>query len=89
MSETIIPAKLEHRIYLLSDDGMQLEHVDVVGWAVGDGPPIPITPFGRVDISKGYTLSTESGWVVLPTGQTFYNAESWRLQQYLGSLRRG
>jgi hypothetical protein len=89
MSETIIPAKLEHRIYLLSDNGQSLECVDVIGWAVGNGPPIPITPFGRVDMSKEYVLSVENGWLAVPSGETFFNAEPHKLQWFLQARRRG
>jgi hypothetical protein len=87
VSETLIPSKPEQRICLLGAND-QLEHIDVIAWSIaGSGPPAPITPYGRVDASKGYVLSTESGWLVFPSGQTFYNDQVGYLQQYLVARR--
>jgi hypothetical protein len=73
MSETIIAARPEHRIWVPTGKfphGFDL--VDVVAWAIGpSGPPAPITVAGRLDKHAIYILGCEAGWIVLPEGRTF------------------
>lgn len=88
MSETIIPARPEHRIWIpvTAAYPAQFDLVDVIAWAVGpSGPPIPITAAGRLDKSAIYILSCESGWLVLPAGQTFRDVHM--AEEYLRSRR--
>lgn len=74
MSETIIPAKPDQRIWILSNEaGPNAFHtVDVIAWSVnGIDTPVPITPFGRYVAEGGYVLGTETNWIALPNGPIF------------------
>jgi len=72
MSETIIAARPDHRIWVPTG---QYPHafdlVDVIAWAIApSGPPAPITVAGRLDRNAVYILGCEAGWIVLPEGRT-------------------
>ena len=85
-TETIVRAKPEHKIWILSPNSPSggFELVDVMAWAVGPhGPPIPVTILGRLDKGAEYMLSTEFGWVAFPSGQNFTDSSS--VLQYLRS----
>jgi hypothetical protein len=75
MSETIIPAKRDHRIWVLNGrqyGGRSFDMIDVVAWAVPSiGAPVPITAMGRLEKNVTYMLAHESGWMVLPLGHVF------------------
>jgi hypothetical protein len=73
MPETIIPAKPDQRIWILSSQpGNPFSLIDVIAWSVdGQDIPVPITPFGKFDVDTGYVLGTETGWVALPNGPFF------------------
>ena len=76
MSETIIRAKKFHQLWFLkaNSNSGHLEQVDVLAWVIPDaGPPIPVTAFGRFDVSKGYIIRTYSNWIAFPNGEVFYH----------------
>lgn len=73
MAETIVPAKPDQRIWVLSGEfNHQFDLIDVIAWAVTpSGAPIPITVAGRLAQGAEYVLGTETGWMVLPCGKAF------------------
>jgi hypothetical protein len=88
MPETIIPSKRHQRIWVLNPDqfGKRVVLVDVIAWAInGDRQPIPITPFGKCDVSKEYVLGGEAGWIAFPSGQAFDH--SGAVQTFLEAQR--
>jgi hypothetical protein len=81
-TETIVPAKPDQRIWVLSGQPLrQFSLIDVVAWAVApQGHPIPVTVVGRLDKNAEYVLGTETGWILLPSGHTFHDShavEEW------------
>lgn len=81
MSETIIPAQRWDRIWVLITGrdwrvgragGREYDTIPIIGWAVGQGAPVPITALGRID--PPYVIGFEGGWVALPGGETFYDS---------------
>jgi hypothetical protein len=89
--ETIIPAKPDQRIWVLSNAGrvnQQCDIIDVIAWVVGpDGPPIPVTVAGRLAPGAEYILSTEAGWMVLPSAKSLDNScdvTAWLKSRHVG-----
>jgi hypothetical protein len=87
MSETIIAAKPDQRIWLLSGEPLnEFNLVDVIAWIVTPrDPPIPVTPFGPLDKNTEYVLGTDTGWIVLPKGPIFRGSND--VANYLRSRR--
>lgn len=84
--ETIIPAKPEQRIWILSGNfNRPFTLIDVIGWAIGPGQPIPITPYGRFDISKAFVLAGEGGFVTVPDGTVLRDSND--VHTYLEMIR--
>jgi hypothetical protein len=85
MTETIVPAKPDQRIWVLSGESMRQFHlIDVIAWAVAPhGAPIPITPAGRLDKNAAYVLGMETGWMIMPSGQVLSDSQS--VGEYLRS----
>ena len=71
MPETIVPAKSDQRIWVLGDRfRKEFDLIDVIAWAVTPfDPPIPITVAGRLAQGAEYVLGTETGFMLLPSGQ--------------------
>lgn len=88
MAETIIPAKPEQRIWILSGEfGNPFQLIDVIAWAIGgQGQPVPITPYGRFDTNRPYVLAGEAGWITVPDGTVL--RDSHDVRTYL-EARRG
>jgi hypothetical protein len=78
MSETIVPAKPEQRLWVLSGKmGCPFDLIDVLAWVVPtSGHPIPVTVMGRLDKNAEYVLGTETGWIALPNGPTFRDSSA-------------
>jgi hypothetical protein len=87
MAETIVPAKPDQRIWVLSGEiNNPFSLIDVIAWAVtSSGPPIPVTVAGRLAVGAEYVLGTETGWMVLPGGHAF--TDSHAVGEYLRSRR--
>ena len=89
MSETIVPAKPDQRLWVLSGQFHNpFQLIDVLAWAIpASGAPVPITMFGRFDIDRPYVLSQgECGWITVPDGFSFNSSRDVR--DYL-EARRG
>jgi hypothetical protein len=72
MSEKIIRAKRWDQLWFLNASGRGWDIISVIAWSVPDsGPAIPITVFGRFDITKPYVLGTGTGYIAMPSGHTF------------------
>ena len=78
MAETVVPAKPEQRIWVLSGEfNNPFSLIDVIAWAVpSSGHPIPVTVMGRLDKNAEYVLGTDNGWIVLPSGHTFRDSHA-------------
>jgi hypothetical protein len=87
MAETVVPAKPEQRIWVLSGEwNNPFSVIDVIAWVVpSSGHPIPVTVMGRLDKDAEYVLGTGNGWIVLPGGQTF--TDSPAVSEWLRSRR--
>ena len=85
--ETIVPITGEW--YFCTDDEWStgiFHRVGIIAWAVSlNGIPVPITPFGRADVSGEYLVQSPSGdFVILPNGLTlrsWNDAKGWLTQQ--------
>jgi hypothetical protein len=88
MSETIVPAKPDQRIWILSGSfgNNPFQLIDVIAWVVsGPGRPIPITAYGRFDPDRPYVLSGEAGWIAVPDGTVL--TDSHDVRRYLEACR--
>jgi hypothetical protein len=70
MSEKIVRAKRWDQLWFLGANGRGFDIIGVIAWAIpDDGPAIPITPFGRFDVSKPYVVGNGTGYIAFPAGR--------------------
>jgi hypothetical protein len=75
MSEKIVRAKRYHRLWFLGE--RRFDIVDVIAWAINEnGPAVPITPFGRFDVSKPYVVQTDTHFITFPEGQVLHDSNA-------------
>jgi hypothetical protein len=77
MSEKVVRAKRYAQLWFLGAHGRGFDIVDIVAWIIPDsGPAIPVTPFGRFDVSKPYVVGSGVSYIAFPGGRVLSDSNA-------------
>lgn len=75
MSEKIVRAKRWDQLWFLGAHGRGFDIVGVIAWGIPDsGPAVPITAFGRFDVSKPYVAGDGVSFIAFPEGRVLHDS---------------